>query len=86
MSGCMKEFKEDLKIVWARIRELWAWTRNNPKADRTELEQEIVKAYKKVLLRWLLGAFSLFLLTGLVKFFWHIWGKIFDCLLALIGF
>ena len=76
----------EIKEAWNRIKELWSWTRTHPKATRSDLGHDIVAAYKQVLLKWMIRGLFLFLLTGVVKFFWHIWGKIFDVLLDLLGF
>ena len=73
------------KEAWNRFKEVWHWTRAHPKSQRTELQQDIVRAYWTVLYRWLLRAFGLFLLVGLVKMFWNAWGRLFDLLLDLAG-
>ena len=81
----VRDLVGETKEAWHRLCELVSWTLKNPKSQRSDRETSIVYAYKVVLYRWLLSLLVLFLLIGLVKFVWHVWGKIFDLILHLVG-
>ena len=74
----IRNLPRDTREAWNRSKELWRWTRANPKLTRSEISHDIVRAYKTVLRRWILQVIIWFLLIGLVRLVWQIWGKIFD--------
>lgn len=81
---------DEPKEAWNRLKELWLWTRKTPRDQRSEVGQSIADAYRTVLARWLVRwvgkLFLLFILTGLVAFYWHLWDRIFDWALGWMGF
>ena len=81
---------QEAKEGWLRLKHIVLDALNHPSVARNPFSSAAAIAYRQALRRWFPGwlfrLFVVFLLVGLVRFFWHIWGKIFDVMLGLLGF
>ena len=58
----MSEYKE----AWDRINEYTKWRWANRRRPKTDLENEILRAYEEVLARWMVGKIAFRIVPGLI--------------------